>query len=136
MYNFPEFRQIRPLIRQAPWFCPLFVDTFTTLPGMLPTHICEMVKKSHTFFEIIDKYDTPEKIREIYHPAVYVNEMLGIKDEEFNAWCLYYQIYIHSIIRDISGGGLGEGFMDLVNEMQDQIGVLQPGQGGVLHGNR
>lgn len=136
MYNFPEFRQIRPLIRQAPWFCPLFTDTFATLPGMLPTHIGEMVKKSHTFFEIIDKYDTPEKIREIYHPAVYVNEMLGIKDEEFNAWCLYYQIYIHSIIRDISEGGLGEGFMDLVNEMQDQMGVLQPGKGGVPHGNR
>jgi hypothetical protein len=136
IYNFPEFRQIRPLIREAPWFSPIFGDNFASLPGDLPRIIDRMVKKSHTFFEIIDKYDTPEKIREIYHPAVYVNEMRGIKDEEFNAWCLYYQIYIHSIIRDISGGGLGEGFMDLVNEMQDQIGVLQAGQGGVRHGNR
>ena len=137
IYNFPEFRQIRPLIREAPWFSPLFTDNFAPLPSGLPSLICEMVKKSHTFFEIIDKYDTPEKIREIYHPAVYVNEILGIKDEEFNAWCLYYQIYIHSIIRDISGGGLGEGFMDLVNEMQDQIGTLhvdRPGAGRVNHG--
>ena len=98
-----------------------------------------MVKKSHTFFEIIDRYDTPEKIREIYHPAVFVNGMLGIKDDEFNTWCLYYQIYVHSVVRDIPGGGLGEGFMTLTNDVQAQISELPvkwPGRGRVSHGIR
>ena len=141
VYRYPEFRQLRPLIREAPWFGPLFTVSFSTLPRNLPSLIVEMVKKSHTFFEIIDRYDTPEKIREIYHPAFFVNGMLGIGDDEFNIWCLYYQIYVHSVVRDITGGGLGDGFMVVVNDLQDRISELpvkRPDRGRewVTHGSR
>jgi hypothetical protein len=125
IYYYPEFRQLRPLIRMTPWFGPLFTDQFTALPGDLHLIINEMIKKSHTFFEIIDTYDTHQKVWEIYHPCLYVNELQGIKNEEFNAWCLYYQLYVQSIVRDLSGGGLGEGFMDLVGDVQSCISKLQ-----------
>ncbi|HEU17305.1 MAG TPA: hypothetical protein ENO06_01085, partial [Methanolinea sp.] len=89
IYSYSEFRQIRQLIRTAPWFSPLFLDTFETLPGDLPLVIKKMVQQSHTFFEIIEKYDTPERIWEVYHPCLFINELQGIQNEEFNAWCLY-----------------------------------------------
>lgn len=137
IYYYPEFRKIRPLIRTAPWFGPLFADTFAALPGDLHLVIQDMIKRSHSFFEIIDTYDTPEKVREIYQLCLYVNELQGIKDEEFNAWCLYYQLYVQAIIRDLSEGGLGEGFMDLVGDVQDRIRTLPKKKDhprGVTHG--
>lgn len=129
IYYYPEFRQIRPLIRMTPWFGPLFVDRFAALPGDLPSIIHEMVKKSHTFFEIIDTYGNPEKVWELYHPCLYVNELQGIKNKEFNAWCLYYHLYVQSIVQDLSGGGLGEGFSDLVGDVQGRIRTLSKKKG-------
>jgi hypothetical protein len=121
IYAYAEFRQIRPLIRISPWFSPLFLDTFEALPGELPIMLTKMVQQSHTFFEIIDTYNSPERIQEVYHLCLYVNELWGIKNEEFNAWCLYYHLYVQSIVRDLSEGGLGEEFIDLVGDIQDRI---------------
>lgn len=137
IYSYSEFRQIRPLIRTAPWFCPLFLDKFETLPGDLPLFITRMVQQSHTFFEIIEKYETPDRIWEVYHLCLYVNELQGIKNEEFNAWCLYYQLYVQSIVRDLSEGGLGEGFIDLIRDVQNRIRTLPRKKvhaGGITHG--
>lgn len=138
IYYYPEFRKIRPLIRTAPWFGPLSADTFAALPGDLHLVIQDMIKRSHSFFEIIDTYDTPEKVREIYRPCLYVNELQGLHQEEFNTWCLYYQLYVQCIVRDLSGGGLAEGFMDLVRDIQVKLRDLhrvnqQPG--GIHHGD-
>jgi hypothetical protein len=135
IYHYPEFRQIRPLIRQAPWFGPLFLHQFTGLPGNLPSMIQEMIKKSHTFFEFIDRYDTHEKVREIFYPILYFNELQGITDEEINSWCLYYQLYVHSVVQDLSGGGLGEGFMDLMRDVQARIKELPVRRGGIRRAN-
>lgn len=83
--------------------------------------ISKMVQQSHTFFEIIDTYDNPYKIWGVYSPCLYNNGLLGIKDEEFNAWCLYSHLYVQSIVRDLPVGGLGEGFSDLIGEVQKRI---------------
>lgn len=133
IYYYPEFRRIRPLIRMTPWFGPLFTTRFIALPGDLPLVITDMVKKSHTFFEIIDTYGSHEKVRELYHPCLFINELQGITDEEFNARCLYYQLYVQSIVRDLSGGGLGEGFADLLGEIQGSLGELGMKTGCVRH---
>lgn len=124
IYSYPEFRQLRSQIRMAPWFAPLFAGSFGALPGNLPELIPEMIRESHSFFEIIAMYDTPEKVMETYQPCLYVNELEGIQNEEFNTLCLYYQLYVQSIVRDIPTGGLGRGFMNLVRDVQLELGEL------------
>jgi hypothetical protein len=121
IYNHPEFHALRPEIRNAPWFCSVFTQQFHGLPDDMPLLIDEMVRASHTFFETISLYDTPEKIRETYHPALVVNQLSGISDPVFNDLCLYYQIFLHAVIRDIKYGGLGEGFAQLLNSSQKTL---------------
>jgi len=121
IYNYPEFCALRPEIRQAAWFCPVFTRPFAALPGDLPLIIDEMVRASHTFFETICQYDSPEKIRETYQPALLVNRLAGISDPVFDDLCIYYQIFLNSVIRDIRYGGLGPGFAQLLNEVQKII---------------
>lgn len=118
IYNHQEFRSLRPEIRQAPWFCPIFTQRFALLPENVPELIDEMVRASHTFFETICLYDTPEKIRETYQPALYPTRLAGISDPVFDDLCIYYQIFLHAVIRDIRLGGLGEGFAQLLYRTQ------------------
>ena len=121
IYQHPEFRSLRPEIRSGAWFCPLFTSQFALLPENLPELIDEMVRASHTFFETICLYDTPEKIRETYQPALLVNRLYGVPDPVFDDLCIYYQIFLHAVIRDIRYGGLGEGFAQLLNRTQEII---------------
>jgi len=121
IYNYPEFRALRPEIRQAPWFCPVFTPQFAALPGDLPGLIDEMVRASHSFFEIISIHDTPEKIRETYQPALLVNKLAGVSDPVFDDFCIYYQVFLHAVIRDIRYGGLGEGFARLLDRAQGTL---------------
>lgn len=121
IYNNPEFGALRPEIRKAVWFCPVFTQQFASLPDNLPRLIDEMVRASHTFFETICQYDSPDKIRETYHHTLLVNRLVEISDPTFDDLCLYYQIFLHGVIRDIRYGGLGDGFAQLLNSMQDQI---------------
>ena len=39
-----------------------------------------------------------------------LNRLIGIDDPVFNDQYLYYQIFVHAVIRDIEYGGLGSGF--------------------------
>lgn len=121
IYNYPEFRALRPEIRRAPWFCSVFTPQFASLPGDLPGLIDEMARASHSFFEIIGIYDTPEKIRETYQPALLVNKLEGVSDPVFDDLCIYYQIFLHAVIRDIRYGGLGEGFAQLLDRAQGTL---------------
>jgi hypothetical protein len=121
IYHHPEFRALRPEIRSAPWFCPVFTQQFAALPENLPLLIDEMVRASHTFFETICMYDTPEKIRETYQPALVVNRLYGGSDPVFDDLCICYQIFLHAVIRDIRYGGLGEGFAQLLNRTQETL---------------
>lgn len=121
IYHHPEFRALRPEIRSAPWFCPVFTLEFALLPENLPLLIDEMVRASHTFFETICLYDTPEKIRETYQPALLVNRLYGVSDPVFDDLCICYQIFLHAVIRDIRYGGLGEGFAQLLNKTQETL---------------
>ena len=121
IYNHPEFRALRPEIRSAAWFCPVFTSQFAALPEDLPQLIDAMVQASHTFFETISMYDTPEKIRETYQPTLLVNRLAGISDTVFDDLCIYYQIFLHAVIRDIKYGGLGEGFAQLLNGVQETM---------------
>ncbi|HUH78947.1 MAG TPA: hypothetical protein VLY83_03540 [Methanoregula sp.] len=122
IYHYPEFHALRPEIRKAPWFCPLFTQPFASLPDELPVVIDQMVRASHTFFETICQYDTPEKIRETYRPALIVNTLAGVADPVFDDLCIYYQIFLHAVIRDIRYGGLGEGFAQLLDSTQKILG--------------
>lgn len=124
IYNYPEFRALRPEIRKAPWFCPLFTQEFAGLAGDLPALIDAMVGASHTFFETVCIYDTPEKIRETYRQTIIVNRLAGISDPAFDDLCMYYQIYLHAVIRDIRYGGLGDGFAVLLNSTQEKVEQL------------
>jgi len=126
IYGNPEFRALRPDIRRAGWFCPAFTQQFATLPDDLPLLIDEMVRASHTFFDTICQYDSPEKVRETYHYSLLVNRLAGISDPSFDDLCMYYQIFLHSVIRDIRYGGLGEGFARLLTSTQDRIGQRYP----------
>ena len=121
IYNYPEFRALRPEIRRAPWFCPIFTRPFAGLPEDLPLLVDDMVRASHTFFETICMYDTPEKIRETYRPALHVNQLAGISDPAIDDFCIYYQIFVHAVIRDIRYGGLGEGFAQLLEHAQETL---------------
>ncbi len=121
IYNHPEFRTLRPEIRQAPWFCRVFLSQFASLPDDLPQLVGEMARASHTFFETICIHDTPEKIRETYQSALLVNRLSGISDPAFDDLCIYYQIFVHSIIRDIRYGGLSGGFARLLARMQETV---------------
>jgi len=121
IYQYPEFRMLRPVIREQTWFCPLFTVNFDVLPDPLPDMIHQMVVQSHTFFEIICRQDSPEKLREIYEPALLLNHLIGIRDPLFNDQYLCYQIFVHAVIRDIDHGGLGSGFAQLLNEIQKTI---------------
>lgn len=121
IYNYPEFRALRPEIRQAPWFCPVFTSQFAALPGDLPGLIEEMTRASHSFFETISIFDTPEKIRETYQPSLLVNRLAGISDPVVDDLCIYYQIFLHAVIRDIRYGGLGEGFARLLDRAQGTL---------------
>lgn len=121
IYSYPEFRVLRPEIRKAAWFCPVFTSQFAALPDDLPKLIDTMVQASHTFFETISVYNTPEKIRETYQPTLLVNRLAGISDPVFNDLCIYYQIFLHAVIRDIKYGGLGEGFAQLLNSTQGTL---------------
>jgi hypothetical protein len=127
IYNHPEFRALRPEIRTAPWFCPVFTQQFAVLPENFPLLIDEMVRASHTFFETICSYDNPEKIREIYQSALLVNKLAGVSDPAFDDLCIYYQIFLHAVIRDIQYGGLGEGFAQLLNRAQETLERRYPG---------
>jgi len=122
IYDYPEFRALRPEIRRAVWFCPVFTQQFAVLPENLPLLIDEMVRASHTFFETICMYDNPEKIRETYQSALLVNKITGVSDPAFDDLCIYYQIFLHAVIRDIHYGGLGEGFAQLLNRTQESLG--------------
>ena len=115
IYYYPEFRLLRPELRGRPWFCPLFCENFAALPDPLLCMVWQMVVQSHTFFEIICRYDSPEKIRETYEPALLLNRLSGIRDPFFNDQYLYYQIYVHAVIRDLDHGGLGSGFAGLLS---------------------
>jgi hypothetical protein len=121
IYNHPEFRALRPKIRSAPWFSSVFTQQFAVLPGDIPPLIDEMVRASHTFFETISIFDTPEKIRETYQPALLVNRLAGVSDPAFDDLCVYYQIFVHAVIQDIRHGGLGEGFADLLVKVQETV---------------
>jgi hypothetical protein len=121
IYNYPEFRALRPEIRQAPWFCPVFTQQFGVLPENLSLLVNKMVMASHTFFETISMYDTPEKIHETYQLTLIVNQLVGVSDPVFNDLCIYYQIFLHAVIRDIKYGGLGEGFAQLLNGIQETL---------------
>ena len=121
IYGYPEFHALRPEIRNASWFCPVFTQPFTVLPGDLPALIDEMVRASHTFFETLCIYDTPEKIRETYRQTTMVNRLAGISDPAFDELCMYYQIFLHAVIRDIRYGGLGNGFASLLNSTQEKV---------------
>ena len=121
IYNHHEFRALRPEIRQAPWFCPVFTLQFAALPENLPELINEMVRASHTFFETICMYDTPEKIRETYQPSLLVNQLAVVADPVFDDLCIYYQVFLHAVIRDIRYGGLGEGFAQILNRAQEAL---------------
>jgi len=121
IYNHHEFRALRPEIRQAPWFCPVFTLQFAALPENLPELINEMVRASHTFFETICMYDTPEKIRETYQPSLLVNQLAVVADPVFDDLCIYYQVFLHAVIRDIRYGGLGEGFAQILNRVQEAL---------------
>lgn len=126
IYNYPEFCALRPEIRQAAWFCPVFTQPFAALPGDLPPLIDEMVRASHTFFETICLYDSPEKIRETYQPVLLVNRLAGVSDPVFDDLCIYYQIFLHGVIRDIRYGGLGKGFAQQLDEVQKIIEARYP----------
>lgn len=121
MYHNPEFHALRPEIRKAAWFCPLYTGNFSTLPGDLPELVDDMVRASHTFFETICLYDTPDKIRETFRQTTIVNRLAGISDPVFDELCMYYQIYLHSVIHDIRYGGLGEGFAELLSSTQEKV---------------
>jgi len=121
IYHHPEFRTLRPEIRRAPWFCPVFTQQFAVLPENLPLLIDEMVRASHTFFEMICMYDTPEKVRETYQPLLIVNRLYGVSDLAFDDLCIFYQIFVHAVIRDIRYGGLGEGFAKLLGTVQETL---------------
>jgi len=118
IYEYPEFRMLRPEIREQTWVGPLFTVNFAVLPDPLPGMIHQMLVQSHTFFEIICRYDSPEKIRETFEPALLLNRFTGIRDPLFNDQYLYYQIFVHAVIRDIDHGGLGRGFARLLDESQ------------------
>ena len=121
IYHHPEFRALRPEIRSAAWFCPVFTQPFAVLSDNLPDLIDEMVRASHTFFETLCMYDTPEKIRETYQSAIIVNRLAGISDPAFDDLSIYYQIFVHAVIRDIKYGGLGEGFAKLLAKVQETV---------------
>ena len=121
IYHHAEFRALRPEIRQAPWFCPVFTQQFASLPKELPLLIDGMVRASHTFFETICRYDTPEKIRETYQPALLVNRLYGVSDPVFDDLCIYHQIFLHAVLRDIRYGGLAEGFAQLLDSTQETL---------------
>jgi len=121
IYNHHEFRALRPEIRSTAWFCPVFTTQFAALPETLPELIDAMVRASHTFFETICMYDTPEKIRETYQPSLLVNQLAGVADPVFDDLCIYYQVFLHAVIRDIRYGGLGEGFAQILNRVQEAL---------------
>jgi hypothetical protein len=121
IYNHHEFRALRPEIRSAAWFCPVFTQPFAVLSDNLPDLIDEMIRASHTFFETLCTYDTPEKIRETYQSAIIVNRLAGISDPAFDDLSIYYQIFVHAVIRDIKYGGLGEGFAKLLGNVQETV---------------
>ena len=80
-----------------------------------------MVVASHTFFEVISAADTPENLRETYQSALLVNKLAGISDPLFDDYSLFYQIFIHAVIRDIKYGGLGEGFAEVIARVQEEV---------------
>ncbi len=121
IYNYPDFRELRPEIRMAAWFCPLFTGNFDNLPDPLPGMIRQMVIQSHTLYEIIHSCDSPEKIRETYEPALLLNRQAGLTDLVLNDQYLYYQIFVHAVVRDIAHGGLGSGFAGLLDECQQSL---------------
>jgi hypothetical protein len=118
VYNHPEFRMLRPALREQSWFCPLFTGSFDTLPDPLPDTVRQMVVQSHSFFEIISRYDSPEKIRETFKPLLLLNRMASVTDPVFDDHYLFYLIFVQAVIRDIEYGGLGTGFAGLLDESQ------------------
>lgn len=126
IYSNPEFHALRPEIRKAEWFCPVFTHQFNGLPDNLPLLIDEMARASHTFFETICLYDSPDKIRETYQHTLLVNRLSGISDPAFDDLYMYYQIFLHGVIRDIRYGGLGEGFAQLLTRTQERIEQRYP----------
>ena len=80
-----------------------------------------MARASHSFFETISMYNTPEKIRETYQPALLVNKLAGFSDPVFDDLCIYYQIFLHAVIRDIRYGGLAGGFAQLLTSTQETL---------------
>lgn len=123
IYQYPEFRMHRPLIREQTWFSPLFIQNFTALPDPLPEMIRQMLVQSHTFFEIICRHDSMEKLRETYEPALLLNRLAGTCDPLFDDQYLCYQIFVHAVIRDIGQGGLGRGFAALLDESRQALAV-------------
>ena len=121
VYDHPEYRMLRPLIHEQSWFCPLFTKNFDALPAPLPDTVRQMAGQSHSFFEIISRYDSPEKIRETFEPLLLLNRMAGITGPVFDDHYLFYLIFVQAVIRDIEYGGLGSGFAGLLDESQKAL---------------
>ncbi|OPX64866.1 MULTISPECIES: hypothetical protein [unclassified Methanoregula] len=121
IYGYPEFVLLRPEIREQSWFSPMFTGNYSFLPDPLPEMLRRMIVQSHTFFETISRYDTPEKLRETFGPALLLNRLAGVEDPLFNDRYLLYQIFVHAVIRDIGHGGLGSGFAQLLDESQESL---------------
>ena len=131
IYQYPEFRALCPEIRNASWVCPLFTEKFSVLPDDLPVLIDGMVRASHSFFAIICRYDSPEKIRETFEPVLLLNRLAGIRDPLFNDRYLYHGIFVQSVIRDIDHGGLGPGFAALLEESRQALVEAYGKSGGL-----
>jgi len=121
VYHYPEFHDLRPGIRRVPWFCEIFTGPFKTLHGDLPELIDEMVRASHTFFDTLCHFESPDEIRKIYRQTILVNQLSGLSEPEFDEKCIYYQIFLHGVIRDIRYGGLGEGFADVIGKARASL---------------
>jgi hypothetical protein len=128
IYDARQFAPLRPQVRNASWFVPLFTGDFERLPAGLPAYIRRMVQDSHSFFLVIRHYSTPEKVRETFQALLFAPRLFGCQDNALEDYLLYYTIFIQSVIRDVEYGGLGEGFTNTIAGLKDCIRALHAGK--------
>lgn len=121
IYDNGNFKENRSHIRSLPWFIDEMIRECRNLPGNLPDEIAEMMKVSPSFFSILRRTGTADKIREDYEAFLFPVKMTGFNDPILSDYCLFHQIYLHCIYQDICGEGLAEGWTDILTRIESDM---------------
>ncbi len=121
LYSQAQYRDLRLDLRRQPWVIEATMAPYASLPADLAPIVVEMLRCSHSFFEILRRYRSLPELEEFYAPYLAALRLFAPDDEVLCLYHLVHQLYAESVIRDIGRGGLPKGFLEPLSTVRDVI---------------